>query len=211
MFGATRIYGSGEFSDNYVSFEAEPDDLLEDYDRYVKYVKGCEWVVRSDDRYSDYIAKLKAGGLNRCAIMGRLPTDEPRLKIEMHHGPIFNLFDICDIVLKANLRRGNEKVTTFSIGDQVLTEHEENNIMIVMLSKPIHMGGAHNKKSNKGIFLDVKATFGRLDRFIDKWEDGLEPEHRGYIRRYCNECRRAEGQTLDQGLFDVADKLASFK
>lgn len=210
MKHSLRIYGSGKFADEYVSFEAENDDLLSDYDRYEKYVKGCEAMVRLDDRYSNYISKLKQGGINRCAIMGRLPTDEPRLKIEMHHGPIFNLFDICDIVLKANLNRGNPRITTFTIADLVLTEHELDNIMIVMLSKPVHMGGAHNKRSNKGIFLDIRATFGRLDRFIDRWHDGMEKEHFGYIQRYCNECRRAEGQSLDQGLFDVAEHMESF-
>lgn len=206
-----RVYGTGPYSDEYVSFEAEADELLHDYDTYEKYVKGCEAMVREDDRYTAYIAKLKNGGMNKCAIMGALPTDEPKLKIEMHHGPIFNLFDICDIVLRANLLRGNERITTYSIADMVLTEHEKDNIMIVMLSKPVHIGGAHNKVYNKGIFLDIKATFGRLDRFIDNWHDGMEKEHRGYIKRYCEECRRAEHQSLDQGLFDVAEKIESFK
>lgn len=210
-FAPLRIYGTGIHSDEYVSFEAEADDLLRDYDRYEKYVKGCEAMVRSDDRYTAYISKLKSGGMDKCAIMGSLPTDEPKLKIEMHHGPIFNLFDICDIVLRANLLRGNQAITTFDIADMVLTEHEKDNIMIVMLSKPVHMGGAHNKRSNKGIFIDIKATFGRLDRFIDNWHDGMEREHRGYIRRYCEECRRAEYRSQDQGLFDVAEKMESFK
>ncbi|MCM1294994.1 MAG: hypothetical protein NC311_05585 [Muribaculaceae bacterium] len=210
-FKPLRVYGSGLYHEEYVSFEAEAEDLLQDYDRYEKYVKGCEEMVREDDRYTAYIAKLKNGGMTKCAIMGSLPTDEPKLKIEMHHGPIFNLFDICDIVLRANLLRGNKKVTTFSIADMVLTEHENDNIMIVMLSKPVHMGGAHNKRSNRGIFLDIRATFGRLDRFIDHWHDGMEAEHKGYIRRYCEECRRAEHQSLDQGLFDVAEKMESFE
>lgn len=206
-----RIYGLKTYSDEYVSFEAETDDLLHDYDRYEKYVKGCEAMVRDDDRYTAYIAKLKEGGLDKCAIMGNLPTDAgPKLKIEMHHGPIFNLFDICDIVLRASLKRGDD-VTTFSIADKVLTEHELDNIMIVMLSKPIHMGGTHNKKSNRGIFVDIKATWGRLDRFIDRWHDGMVREHESYIKRYIKECRTAEGQSLDQGLFDVAEQLKSFK
>ena len=210
-FVPLRIYGEGIHADEWVSFEAEPEDLLMDYDRYTKYVKGIEKNVRNDDRYTAYIAKVKQGGLDHCAVMGNLPTDDPKLKIEMHHGPIFNLFDICDIVLKASLNRGERDITTFTIADRVLTEHEQDHIMIVMLSKPVHMGGAHNKKSSRGLFVDVRATWGELNRFIDRWSDGMEPEHWDYIRRYLDECKRSRGRTLDQGLFDVADQLKSFK
>lgn len=210
-FEPLKIHGLGKNAKEYISFEAEKRDLLEDYDRYEKYVKGCEAMVRDDDRYSDYIHKLKEGGLDKCVIMGNLPTEAPKLKIEMHHGPIFNLFDICDIVLRACLLRGDTDITTFKIADLVLAEHEADNIMIVMLSKPVHIGGAHNKKSNKGIFIDIKATWGRLDRFIDRWGDGMEREHFRYIQRYIDECKNADGKSLDQGLFDVADQLKSFK
>ena len=206
-----RVYGTGDNREEYVSFEAEKEDLLDDYERYEKYVKACETMVREDDRYTAYIAKLKEGGLDHCAIMGNLPIDDPKLKVEMHHGPIFNLFDICDIVLRACFKRGIKTITTFYIADLVLTEHEMDNIMIVMLSKPVHMGGAHNKKSDKGVFVDIKATWGRLDRFIDRWKDGMLEEHYRYIRQYIKECKNAEGQSLDQGLFDVSKQLKGFK
>lgn len=211
MFVPLKIDGLGKYSDEYITFEAEKEDLLSDYDRFEKYVKGCEDMVREDDRYTAYIAKLKEGGLTHCAIMGSLPENEPKLKVEMHHGPIFNLFDICSIVLKACLLRGQKDVTTFKIADLVLTEHEKDHIMIVMLSKPVHMGGVHNRKSRRGVFVDIRATFGRLDKFLDEWGDGLENEHLSMIKRYCQECRNAEGHSLDQGLFDTAEKLKSFK
>lgn len=210
-FEPLRTYGTGYYSDEYISFEIEGKDLLNDYERYERYVKHIRDLVRGDDRYTAYIAKLKAGGLTRCAIMGNLPVDDPKIKVEMHHGPIFNIFDYCDIVLKAMINRGEQRLTSFTIADLVLTEHEMDNIMIVMLSKPVHKEGAHNYHSNKGIFVDVKATFGRLDRFIDRWGDGMEKEHIGYIEKYIQECRKANGKTLDQGLYDVADQLASFK
>lgn len=206
-----RIYGTGSYSDEYVSFEAEAEELLNDYEAYESYVKRIEAIVRDDARYTDYIAKIKAGGLDHCAVMGNLPTDDPKLKIEMHHGPIFNLFDICDIVLKASLKRGETDITTFKIADRVLTEHELDNIMVVMLSKPVHMGGAHNKKSSKGIFVDAKATWGDLNRFIERWSDGMEPEHWHYVQRYIDESKRSNGRTVDQGLFDLADTIDEFK
>ncbi len=210
-FVPLRIYGKGRYEDEYISFEMEPDDLLNDYERYTRFVTHIETLVRSDDRYTAYIAKLKAGGLTRCAVLGNLPTDDPKIKVEMHHGPIFNLFDYTDIILKASLKRNHKRLTTFDIADLVLTEHEMDNIMIVMLSKNVHMEGAHNKKSNKGVLIGIEATFGRIDRFIDRWSDGMEREHVQYIDKYIAECRAANGKTLDQGLFDIADKLESFK
>ena len=210
-FEPLRIYGKRRYEEEYISFEIEPDDLLNNYERYERYIKHIETLVRMDDRYTAYIAKLKQGGLNRCAVLGNLPSDSARIKVEMHHGPIFNLFDYTDIILKASLRRGKHTLTSFDVADLVLTEHEKDNIMIVMLSKNVHMEGAHNKKSNKGIFIGIEATFGRIDRFIDRWSDGMEKEHLQYIETYVRECKKAQGKTLDQGLFDVADKLASFK
>ena len=206
-----RIYGTKRNSDEYISFEAEPDELKYDYDKYSKYVKKIEFAVREDDRYKDYIAKLKQGGLTKCAILGNLPVEDPKIKIEMHHGPIYSLFDYCDIVLKACIRRGMQDITTMKIADYVLTEHENDHIMIVMLSNAVHMGGVHNRKAKKNVFIDIAATFGRIDKFLDAWGDGMEDEHYEYIQLYIKECRNAEGKTLDQGLFDVAEKLASFK
>lgn len=206
-----RISGVNEYSEEYIAFERERSDMLEDYDRYSDFIKKTEQVIRLDDRYTRYISKLKKNGLDRCAIMGNMPDAGSKLKVEMHHGPIFNLFDLCDIVLKASLLRGEDDITSFDISDRILTEHENDHIMIVMLSKPVHMGGAHNKRSHKSIFIDITATFGRLDRFIDNWGDGMEEEHFTYIRKYCEACRAAQGHSLDQGLFDVADRLASYK
>lgn len=206
MARLTNVYGTGKHEDRFISFEADPEVLLHDYDTYVKYVKGCEHTVRTDDRYKAYISKLKDAGFNRCAILGDVVKGGDKVKLEMHHGPIFNLFDICDIVLKACLKRGNiEELTTFDIGDLVLTEHEKDNIMVVMLSKTPHRGGHHN------VFVDIKATVGRIDRFIDQWHDGMEMEHIDYITRYIEECKKIEGMSYDNGLFDTAERLKSFK
>ena len=68
MYEPLRVHGLGQYEDEYVSFEAERKELLDDYDRFEKYVKGCEEMVRDDDRYTAYIAKLKEGGLTHCAI-----------------------------------------------------------------------------------------------------------------------------------------------
>lgn len=209
MSDLISVYGTGRYSDNHITFGADKKILLNNYDKYESYVKGCETTVRQDDRYKAYISKLKSAGLTKCAILGNIKEDS-KVKLEMHHGPIFNLFDICDIVLRAMLKRDEiELLTTYDIGDLVLTEHEKDNIMIVMLSKTAHKSG-HNKNGSRNIFVDIKATFGRIDRFIDRWADGMLDEHWYYIEHYLKECEKANG-TVDNGLFDTAEKLKEFK
>jgi len=203
----TKIYGSGKHEDEFITFEADPERLLQDYDEYEKYVKGCEAMVRSDDRYKACVGRYRAAGFDHCAILGDvIRHGGDKVRLEMHHGPIFNLFDICDIVLKASLKRGEiPNLTTFDIADLVLTEHEMDNIMVVFLSKTPHKGAHFN------IFIDVKATIGRIDRFIERWHDGMEDEHYEYIYRYIEACKAAEGKTTDNGLFETAEHLKKFK
>lgn len=42
MAKLTRVYGIGKHADKSISFEADPERLLSDYDLYEAYVKGCE-------------------------------------------------------------------------------------------------------------------------------------------------------------------------
>lgn len=203
------VYGTGKNSDEWITFGVDPEELLSDYDLYEKFIKDCENAVRKEDRYSTFVGEMKKAGMKRCAILGNLEEDS-KVKLEMHHGPIFNLFDICDIVTKATLkRRSFQVVTEFDIADLVLEEHRLGNVMTVMLSKSAHRG--NHPKHGPSIFIDIKATVGRIDRFIDRWHDGMESEHREMISRYIKECKNAENGTFDNDLFATADRLLRFK
>lgn len=202
----SRVYGTGRHEDKSITFGADPEILLHDYDAYEKYVKACEHTVRKDDRYTHYVGKLRTSGFDHCAVLGNVLEHGDKVELEMHHGPIFNLFDICDIVLKAELKRQRiPDLCTFDIGDLVLAEHEKDHIMVVMLSTTAH------KAAHKNLFIDIKATVGRIDKFIDSYYDGMEAEHFRYIDQYIKACEDAEGKTNDQALFDTADMLRRFK
>lgn len=203
------VYGTDQHDEEYITFGVEPDVLLGDYDKYEKFIKDCENAVRKEDRYAAYVGEMKKAGLTRCAVLGNLEEDS-KVKLEMHHGPIFNLFDICDIVTKAMLKRKTYPVLTeFDIADLVLEEHRLGNIMVVMLSKSVHKGG--HSKSGKNIFVDIKATVGRIDRFLERYKDGIEKDHIAMIDRYIYECKRSGGETMDNDLFATADRLLRFK
>lgn len=205
-----RIYGRGKFKKESIVFGADQSEILYDVKEYERFIKSCEHAVRKDDRYTAYIGKLKEGGMNRCAFLGNIKEDD-MVKLEMHHGPIFNLFDICDIVTHAMLKRKSlTDLTTFDIADLVLEEHRLNNIMIVMLSKTVHKGN-HNKKGSRSIFVNIKATFGRVDRFIDRWSDGMEDEHWDMIIHYMEELEKAGTNSVDNGLMETKKRLERFK
>ena len=75
------------------------EDYLSNYESYVNFVKGCEKAVRNNDRYKKYINHLKKEvKLTKCQVLKNV-TDQDA-SIEMHHGPIFTLFDICAIVIE---------------------------------------------------------------------------------------------------------------
>lgn len=192
-------------NDSKIKFFVSKKDLLQDYDEYEKFIKGCEHAVRKDDRYTAFVGELRQNGFNRCAILGNMNTDDSKIKLEMHHGPIFNLFDICDIVTRSLFARGDDHITTFHVADIVLTEHENYNIQVVMLSKTPHTGG---HKSD--LFINIRASIGRVDRFIDKYMDGIQRSHAMYVKRYLDQCKKYK-VNIDNGLFDVAEQLQGFK
>ena len=199
------IHGNGKHKDDILTYGVTKD-ILNDYDEYIHFIKGCESMVRKDDRYTHYVGKIRNAGFNHCAILGKM--DDPEVTLEMHHGPIFNLFDICDIVAKAMIKRAkkDQAITTYEVADTVLCEHEKDHIQVVMLSKTAHKG---NHNNSRGIFVNIKATFGRIDKFIDDWQDGMESEHYQYIEKYIAECKKAKG-SIDNGLFDTAERLMEF-
>ena len=103
------------------------EDYFNNYESYINFVKGVEKAVRTNDRYKKYINYLKKEvKLDRCQVLKNV-TDEDA-EIEMHHGPIFTLFDICAVVLEYFLLR-QWKISTLRIADVVLDEHQKNRIL----------------------------------------------------------------------------------
>lgn len=149
------------------------------YESYVNFIKGCERQVRQNDRYKKYIKFLKEEvKLDRCQVLKNV-TDKDA-DIEMHHGPIFTLFDICAIVLEYFIIK-KWKITTMRIADAVLDEHQKNRVQVVMVSRTIH-----EEIHNGDIFINRHQAYGDLESFIDKYYYAISDEYREQLNRYID-------------------------
>lgn len=153
------------------------EEYFSNYESYVSFIKGCEKQVRTNDRYKKYINYLKKEvKLDHCQVLRNISDEDA--DIEMHHGPIFTLFDICCIVLEYFILK-KWKITTARIADAVLDEHQQNRIQVVMVSSTIH-----EEIHNREIFINYHQAYGDIGRFIDKYKDAMSPEYRVQLNKY---------------------------
>lgn len=176
----------------------KPEEYFGNLEARTSFINAVETLVRTSDRYSKYKDYLfNEVKLDHCQVMNDINKDD--CDIELHHGPIFNLFEICSIVLEYYLLR-KWKVTTYRIADTVLREHEENHINCVMLSTTVH-----EEVHLRNIFISMSQAWGDMNAFIDKYKDAIGPELRLKYNRYIDSCLINE--SYDEGLFDLNDKL----
>lgn len=165
---------------------------------WTAFIKGCEKLVRVDERYKAYIAFLKNEvKLNRCEVLK--DVDDRSTSIEMHHGPIFTLFDVCAIVLEYFLVK-NLKVTTFRIAKVVLEEHELHHVQVVMLSKTIHQ-----EVHNGDLFIHYKQSWGDLKAFCKKYGSVMPRDYKEKYNRYVDKCLLMDSS--DNGILELSNKL----
>jgi hypothetical protein len=165
-----------------------------------RFIKGCEKLVRKDTRYRKYINKLKREvKLNHCQVLSGL-TDQD-CTIEMHHGPIFTLYDICEIVLDYFLEHG-WRITTFEVADVVLKEHWKNHIQVVMLSTTIHQE-VHDRE----LFINMKQAWGDLNAFLKKYK--LNNDLKDKYNRYLDRSLMMDSTSYE--LLKLSDRLVNKK
>jgi hypothetical protein len=154
---------------------------------FIKFIKDVEAIIRTSTEYSRFINYLKEKvGLRSCAILSDI--DDTIAPIEMHHGPIFTLFDFVEIEI-AYLYKNNLPINSCTIAHNVLKDHWDKMIPVVMLCKTAHMG-VHNfnsgKENNKKFFLTADAAYGDINAFIIKYHEAFSVDHYNKIKNYVN-------------------------
>jgi hypothetical protein len=159
-----------------------PNDLL-------KFIKSVELLIRTSKEYSAYIKYLKATvGLRQCALYRKI--DDGKAPIEMHHGPIFTLFDIVEIQI-AYLFKNNLPINSFRLTHNILKDHWNNLIQVVMLCKAAHVAIHNDRDINKNkYFIPPERTWGDINGFINKYYTAFTVTHYEKVKRYIKEYNR---------------------
>lgn len=174
-------------------------DYMFSIENEVAFIKAVERLVRTSKYYSRYIAHVKTDlGMNFCQVKSNIIEDEDaNIKdiIELHHGPILTLFDVCSIILNYMLAK-DMKITTFSVANKVIEEHFKHRVQSVMLCKTVHQLVHDNK-----VFLNYRMGFGDLYGFLEHYYDGLDETQINNIIDYIEKSKKYDSN--DFGNLDV--------
>lgn len=169
-------------------------EYFEDEQAYSRFVKKCEQNIRTSKDYKIFISWIKnVLGINFCQVSSHIYDTDAT--VEMHHGPIFTLYDVVSVVLNYFIRTG-KKINTMRITDSVLQEHFDLHVQVVMLATTNHEA-AHNRD----LFLHVNHGIGNLTEFINLYKEDLDDLHKYKIWNYINMCK--SNPSFDRGYLDV--------
>lgn len=178
------------------------EEYFSNIDSYTNFIRGVERLVRTNDRYSKYIHFLKKEiKLNRCQVLKNITDDDfgNNSGIEMHHGPIFTLFDYCAIILEYFIIK-KWKISTSRIADIVLKEHEMNRVQVVMLSESMH-----ELVHERQIFINYHQAYGNIREFLKKYQCALTEDMIEKLNRYIDKSLLMD--STDFGILELNPNL----
>ena len=163
-----------------------------------RFVKACESIIRTSKDYKAFEAWVfNVLGIQYSQVHPSITAE--MATIEMHHGPLFTLYDYVLIILRHYIMSG-KKITTFRIADKVLQEHFDLCVQVVMLDVT-----SHEAIHNRDIFLNLKAGIGDINTFIHKYIDAFTQDQKYRIYNYINICK--DTPSFDTGFLDI-DNIA---
>ncbi len=183
-----------------LSFYKRPE-WLQDMDNFVKFIKGCEKMVRKHPDYDFFVSDVRENYMNHCQILGNISSEDAVL--EIHHGPLFTLFDICMVVTNSLIKRGYDKISTFTVSKIVMDEHKAGNIQIVVLAST-----AHQLIDTGEIFINLNQGIGNIGAFISKYKDGLDDVLIDKINKYIDLSK--EYDSTDNSILDLEENMVSW-
>ena len=180
-------------SDDVISMYKERE-YFDEIEVYNSFVKKCEKVVRTSQDYSNFIKYIKEIlGINFCQVSSQIVSGDAT--IEMHHGPIFTLFDYCAIILNEFLALG-KKISTFRIANRVIQEHYDLRVQVVMLAVT-----NHEAVTNRDLFLNIRQGIGNVNEFIAKYGQYFDDDQKFKVWSYIEYSKHND--TYDTGILDV--------
>jgi len=168
-----------------------------DSTNYSKFIKEVEKLVRHSDDYNEFVRYIKRTlGINFCQVSSKITDD--MATIEMHHGPLFTLYDVVEVILNFFIKTGTP-INTFRVANKVLDEHFALRVQIIMLTVT-----NHEAISNRDLFTHINQGIGNVDAFIKLYAPYLQDEQKYKIWNYLNLCENSNfGKSFDRGYLDI--------
>lgn len=192
---------SSPFSPFVIQFYQTPDSLnnIEDYRTFLKNVESA---FRTSREYKAIKARLIESGMTNCQVHGNLNSE--MVDIEMHHN-MLTLFDLAMIITE-HLIRTTGKASTFDIVRLLIDAHNNNEVLLIMLSKTPHQV-YHN---NPEFFLPFEMCIGEPWKFLEKYKYGITQDIAYKILRYLRQEEKNNGKINDQGLLNIRNSILSW-
>jgi len=128
----------------------------------------------------------------------------------MHHGPILTLHDYVIITLEYFLKT-KKPTSTFLVAKEILKDHQNNIIQVVMLSKTMHQ-----LVTAKKLIIPLEMAWGSLDNYLYKYQEYVPEEIMNKIndyKRLCDENKLEDNKfiKLNKQVTDWNTKVVELK
>lgn len=192
---------SSPFSPFVIQFY-QTQDSLNNIEDYRTFLKNVESAFRTSREYKAIKSRLIESGMTNCQIHGNLNSE--MVSIEMHHN-MLTLFDLAMIITE-HLIKTVGKVSTFDVVRLLIEAHNNNEVLLVMLSKTPHQM-YHN---NPEFFLPFEMCIGEPWKFLEKYKYGITQDIAYKILRYLRQEEKNDGKINDQGLLNIRNTILSW-
>ncbi len=180
-------------------------DSLNNIEDYRSFLKNIESAFRKSREYKAIKARLIESGMTNCQIHGNLNFEMVGERgIEMHHN-MLTLFDLAMIITE-HMIRTTGKVSSFDVERLLVKAHNENKVLLVMLSKTPHQV----YHANPEFFLPFEMCIGEPWKFLEEYKYGITQDIAYKILRYLRQEEKNEGKINDQGLLNIRDQILSW-
>lgn len=180
----------------------QTEDSLNNIEDYRNFLKNIESAFRVSREYKAIKSRLMESGMTNCQIHGNL--NDEMVTIEMHHN-MLTLFDLAMIITE-HMVRTTGKVSSFDVERLLVQAHNDNEVLLVMLSKTPHQM-YHN---NSEFFLPFEMCIGEPWKFLERYKYGITQDIAYKILRYLRQEEKNDGKINDQGLLNIRDTILNW-
>ena len=178
------------------------EEHLREINNFVKFIKAVEKLVRKHPDYEKMVKDIHETYMDHCQVLGNISIEDAIL--EVHHGPLLNLFDICMIITNAFIKRKKEDISTFTVAEAVMREHLLGHIQFVVLCQTVHQAIDTGQ-----IFINLNQGIGNIQEFLNKYHDGLDDVLIDKINQYIDLSKKFE--STDNGIFTLEENMIEWR